>query len=127
MTKAMGMTTAPIAELRSAMPGRPTALVAGANSTCSTIHGIAKPSRRSSGTVPSHFSPSKTWTSGSAVTASPRQNGMASSMMPRTETRKPRASAAGSACIRDSAVKATSFSGGTILLTKICARNSAVV
>ena len=92
------MIAAPRMALRVAMPGRPTALVAGANSTCSVMNGMASASTSTMGAAGSHFSPSITCSAGSATLASPRQNGTASSMITRTDFRNPSDTAAGSSC-----------------------------
>ncbi len=71
------------------MPGRPAALVAGPNSTCSIISGMAKPSSVTTGAVSAHLAPSATSTSGWALADSPRQKGMPISVSTRTAFRKP--------------------------------------
>ena len=69
--KAAGITTAPMIVTFKAMPGKPRALVAGANRICSVSIAMAIASTGSSGTIPAHFSPSSTGTSTGATTASP--------------------------------------------------------
>ena len=53
--KASGISTAPTRPVRTARPGRPSALVAGANRICSVISGIAMASIGTSGAVSVHF------------------------------------------------------------------------
>ena len=70
--KAAGRIRAPTRPARTAMPGRPSALVAGANRICSVISGIAMASTGTRATVSLHLAPSTVSTSGSAVTARPK-------------------------------------------------------
>ena len=70
--KATDIKAAPASPVFTASPGRPSALVAGANRICSVISGIAAQRIGTRPTVSSHFPPRKVSTSGAAVTASPK-------------------------------------------------------
>ena len=70
--KATGISTAPTPAIRAVVPGRPSALLTGANITCNVMNGMASASTATKGAISSHFAPNNVSTKGSAVTAMPR-------------------------------------------------------
>ncbi len=69
--KDTGSSNPPATELPSAMPGLPSALVAGANRICSVRNGMASARIGMIAAVSTHFSPRNVSTIGSAVAAMP--------------------------------------------------------